>query len=834
MHHLEVMNPTLLKIIPSNGHDSALRDEVSSLVSHLLATIEPPFKVAQNKKGTSYVRVIHESTTLESILSKCEPLVKAAAVSVSLNGRKWAPVSEITVSQNVVGMRNPGEAAKTLGGFESNPLPRPPPGGSPFGNITEIVVDAPPTEDDSLAHEEEIRALFPGTGGDDDFSPRPQQIQALSLLIDGIQAGYTDLFLQLPTGGGKSVVGHALSKFFGVSPAYHTVDKVALGDQYVRSLPVIHRIAGRRNYPCYMEMDPSEVNRSSAEVAERLAIQQAEAHVGGGDPFEGLRRKPRLTADVAPCSTVRVSGPTGGDRPYPCRFSQIPAELDEWECPDCGSEEIMHLCGSKGRWVDANDHWDSIAPFLAPARVCPYYRDRFLAANTSGVITTNDYYMRYPAFDKRPLATYDECDRLPNAVLRNLSLDITTRTVSRLIDVSMQSMMAASKGRPTGSIQNTLFTEGGIDTNDPAAYDVPDVPDFQPEMLENAGAWEAASGLVMAWLRRLVRRVEANIEADRYDAETKARVMIQISSMRSFLDSVIGTDNEANYYWETGVREDGIRWISLKPILIGTFAREILDARSQYRLYMSATVGDVEILTRELGLDPARVLYIRFDYSDFPLENRPVSAVRGGTMSYQGGEGRQVSDFLDHARIIHGIATRMYPKSKGMILPFSGTIHSGLTEAIKTRYPSIGSRLVVDSPDLGSERYEFIERFRKATGSGILISTYTNEGFDPIPTEIDADRSIHFLIIAKMPYPDLSDMRVRILRSYHPETYGDAWYEAETARTFLQMIGRIHRSAQDTGHIFILDPAFTWAYKKWRHAGLIPRYVDEAINLRQD
>ena len=123
------------------------------------------------------------------------------------------------------------------------------------------------------------------------FSPRPQQIQALSLLIDGIQAGYTDLFLQLPTGGGKSVVGHALSKFFGVSPAYHTVDKVALGDQYVRSLPVIHRIAGRRNYPCYLEMDPSEVDRSSAEIAERLAIQRAETHAGPGDPFEGTQEK---------------------------------------------------------------------------------------------------------------------------------------------------------------------------------------------------------------------------------------------------------------------------------------------------------------------------------------------------------------------------------------------------------------------------------------------------------------------------------------------------------------------------------------------------------------
>jgi Rad3-related DNA helicase len=660
-------------------------------------------------------------------------------------------------------------------------------------------------------------------------------VQALSHILQAISEGATDVFLQMPTGGGKSVIGHALSKLVGAAPAYYTVDKVALGDQYTRSLPVVHRIAGRRNYPCYLPMDPTQVDRSTAEIAEREAVATAEAAIANGDPdpFLAVRRSPDLTADAAPCSQVRVAT-ADGDRGFPCRFAQIPKEVTEdWRCPDCGSEEILHRCRPAGRWVDIGDHWASVAAHLGPTRVCPYYRDRFIAANSGSVITTNDYYFRYPQFSKRPLAVYDECDRLPNAVLRSYSVDVTTRTVSRLIDVSMTSLMAdrdRDDGQPADG-QTTLF--GSAAPQRPSTFDVPaELGEFDPDHhLESPAAWELDSGRIIGWLRRLLGRVDKLLADDAYPSDVKARVTTTADGIRGFLDTVADA-TEPNFYWEVGTRDDGVRFIALRPILIGQYARSILESRSRIRLYMSATVGNVELLARELGLDPETTAYVRFDYSDFPVANRPIVAVNGGTMSYKGGQGRQPSDFLAHAKIIHGIATRMYPDRKGLILPFSNRISEGLSDAIRRRYSSVGTRLVSDSSDMGSERYAFIERFRQSTGNKILMSTYTNEGFDPVPTDVDTDRSVHWLVVAKIPYPDLSDMRVRILRTRHPETYGDAWYEAETARTWLQMIGRIHRSAGDTGRIFVLDPAFVWAYKKWRHAGLVPRYIDEAVDLR--
>ena len=42
-------------------------------------------------------------------------------------------------------------------------------------------------------------------------------------------------------------------------------------------------------------------------------------------------------------------------------------------------------------------------------------------------------------------------------------------------------------------------------------------------------------------------------------------------------------------------------------------------------------------------------------------------------------------------------------------------------------------------------------------------------------------------MVAKIPYPDLKD-ESSYPNTRHPETYGDAWYEAETARTWLQMM----------------------------------------------
>lgn len=837
------MNPTLVKVVRPEG-TPPLPDETKEFTNHLLGSHEPPFRMARNAAGTSYVRVVHDSNTLETLLERAAPLVSATAIVVSLNGRRWSPPSNDAGPEVSSDLRDPGAAASTLGATSDLPLPRTP---SPTTKspsdqgVTEIVISRLPVDNDPLPHEDRIRSVFPGTGGDKGFSPRPQQVQALSHIIDAIKAGSTDIFLQMPTGGGKSVIGHALSKLISASPAYYTVDKVALGDQYSRSLPVIHRIAGRRNYACHLEIEPSEVSRSTAEVAEALARERAQRgeEDGDPDPFIGLRRRPVLTADKAPCRTVRVST-KDGDRGFPCSFSKTPKELNDWACPDCGSEEILHQCPSAGRWVDIGDHWDSIGSLVGPTRMCPYYRDRFIAANSGSVITTNDYYFRYPQFTKRPLAIYDECDRLPNAVLRNLTIDITTRSVARMIDVSMQSLMSARKKSTTPSStpgQQTLFGNS-VSAEDPTLYDLPeDILDFDPDHhLDNQSAWELDSGRIVSWLQRLIHRVHTLMDRDTYDSNARARVETQIASIKTFLERIAapGGDvaTEPNYYWESGTREDGVRFISLKPILVGEYARATLDSRSRIRLYMSATVGDVGSLVRELGLDPSRTSYISFDYSDFPVANRPVVAVRGGTMSYKRGEGRQPDDFLAHAKIIHGIATKMYPDRKGLILPFSNAISDGLNEAIRRRYSSVSTRLIRDSADMGSDRYAFIDRFRDGTGNKILMSTYTNEGFDPIPTDTDPDRSVHWLVVAKIPYPSLADMRIRILRTRHPETFGDAWYEAETARTWLQMIGRIHRSAGDTGRIFILDPAFPWAYKKWRHAGLIPQYVDEAIDLR--
>ena len=838
------MNPTLVKIV--RPADSPVDEpSVAALERHLLGGHEPPFRRSVSKASTSYVRVIHDQGALDSLLTMAEPLVSAAWVSVSLNGRTWKPVTASASNDpgSRADLRDPGAAAPSLGPVSDLRLDpaRATPVDPKSPARTIVVSGHPQPGDPPLPHEDRIRKVFPGTGGDEGFSPRPQQIQALSHIIRAVEGGATDVILQMPTGGGKSVIGHALSKIISASPTYYTVDKVALGDQYTRSLPVVHRIAGRRNYPCHLQIDPASVDRSSAEIAEREAGAIADNAIADGDPdpFLAIRRKPKLTADAAPCAQVRVSG-ADGDRPFPCRFSQIPKELsEEWRCPDCGSEEILHYCRPAGRWVDVGDNWDTVSPWLAPTRVCPYYRDRFLAANSASVITTNDYYFRYPQFKRRTLAVYDECDRLSSAVLRSYSVDITSRTVSRLIDVSMTALMSDrdKKTDAPADGQTTLF--GGARTQRPSSFDVPaDIREFDPDHhLGDSAAWELDSGRIVSWLRRLLARVDDLTERDAYPSDVKARVTATAAGIRDFLDTVAAPDGvvatDPNYYWDWGTRDDGVRWLNLRPILVGKYARSILEARSKIRLYMSATVGDVDLMIRELGLDPSRTAYVRFDYSDFPVANRPIMAVKGGVMSYRGGKGRQPHDFLAHAKIIHGIATRMYPDRKGLVLPFSGAISEGVREAVRKRYSSVSRRLIADSADMGSERYAFIEKFRGSTGNRILISTYANEGFDPIPTDVDPDRSVHWLVVAKVPYPSLTDMRVRILRDRHPDTYGDAWYEAETARTWLQMIGRIHRSADDTGRIFVLDPAFPWAYKKWRHAGLIPKYVDDAVDLRE-
>lgn len=88
--------------------------------------------------------------------------------------------------------------------------------------------------------DDEIRKLFP-------FQPRGKQLEIVKKIIEGFRSGKKHVVLSLPTGGGKSVIGYAVSKYFGES--YILTNQKVLQEQYKKDLKVPY-ILGRSNYIC--------------------------------------------------------------------------------------------------------------------------------------------------------------------------------------------------------------------------------------------------------------------------------------------------------------------------------------------------------------------------------------------------------------------------------------------------------------------------------------------------------------------------------------------------------------------------------------------------------
>lgn len=89
--------------------------------------------------------------------------------------------------------------------------------------------------------EDRIKKLFP-------FPPRGKQLEIVERILEAfIDKGKKHVVLSLPTGGGKSVIAYAVSKYFG--SAYVLTNQKILQEQYNKDLNVPY-ILGRSNYIC--------------------------------------------------------------------------------------------------------------------------------------------------------------------------------------------------------------------------------------------------------------------------------------------------------------------------------------------------------------------------------------------------------------------------------------------------------------------------------------------------------------------------------------------------------------------------------------------------------
>ena len=82
---------------------------------------------------------------------------------------------------------------------------------------------------------------------------RPNQKKVLDDIDQSLKSGYKFLFLEAPTGFGKSAVAVALSRFLGSS--HLCTSTKDLQTQYSRDFSYLYEVKGRNNFPCIVKED---------------------------------------------------------------------------------------------------------------------------------------------------------------------------------------------------------------------------------------------------------------------------------------------------------------------------------------------------------------------------------------------------------------------------------------------------------------------------------------------------------------------------------------------------------------------------------------------------
>jgi Rad3-related DNA helicase len=277
-----------------------------------------------------------------------------------------------------------------------------------------------------------------------------------------------------------------------------------------------------------------------------------------------------------------------------------------------------------------------------------------------------------------------------------------------------------------------------------------------------------------------------------------------IKKYEMFIDHMKDPDAE----WVCEYSElDNCRKIEMKPVFAKRFAHKLLFKYAPRILMMSATILDVNVVCRSLGIDREHVAAYRVE-NGFPVSNRPIKLLDTAKMT--GGKSRMHEWGPKLVKAVNKIV-KDHPEEKGIIHTHNFAI---MDLILKQCDPQVKKRLL-NQRDFYNKK-DLLEAHANSDKS-VLIAPAMHEGIDLIG---DLSR---FQIICKMPYANCFDneqlaRRVEVDRKYY------TWL---TALKLIQSYGRSIRSEDDYAMTYILDESI---HKFLRDAGnMIPKWFREAI-----
>lgn len=228
-------------------------------------------------------------------------------------------------------------------------------------------------------------------------------------------------------------------------------------------------------------------------------------------------------------------------------------------------------------------------------------------------------------------------------------------------------------------------------------------------------------------------------------------------------------------------------------------------------LFMSSTILDKEGFCNDLGINPKESAMISVD-SEFNVKNREVIFKPVTKMNYGWNKPERTNDRKKMISVINHVLEH-HSNQSGIIHTGSFQIASWLVENIKSEH-----EIVHHNPDIDVSRDDAIDYYLNNAEHKplLLISPSITEGMD-----LNNDRG-RFALIAKVPYPYLGDAWIKRRMELSKN-----WYNRQTITGIIQGCGRVVRSSNDWGHVYILDGSFEYLYNQT--SNIIPKWWKDGL-----
>lgn len=373
-------------------------------------------------------------------------------------------------------------------------------------------------------------------------------------------------------------------------------------------------------------------------------------------------------------------------------------------------------------------------------------------------------------FQRRDFTMFDECHKLDDIIQNSFAIKIENDFATKIINLNNL------------LLDNSYYLENKITYNQ--ISDILEIFRNSTNKIELKDKLIELKDLLFTYTDKIDDMksfMSEDIKEGDYVPDEWKRIfniMDELEDIQNRLEDYIEISDEVGYK-NIIIRkeEEYIEFVSLRDDYL---IRKYVLQRTGFKIFMSATLGDVNKYAKVIGLDKLTVLNLE---NTFNYDRSPIYFTKGLRLDYESKKDnlQRAIDLVDHI-----IATKH--------LNNKGIIHTGsyeFTTALMLRSKFRRRFIDYNSSNKRSRINKFLD---PKTENKILIGPSLLEGLDLY------DDRCRFQIFFKVPYPSLNDPLVKEKLKYSP-----LWYSWKTSISVIQGSNRGIRNHDDWALTYILD-----------------------------